>query len=150
MAYFRKILSFADYNQLNRGLNTNMAFVIYLFDPNSRDNPLHKKTMQILSKETTVHSSSYPSPPIPQHLYTETSCKLFFQRNNGPLILHHLLFRPEFSTPLRKNIMNSFSKKTTVHSSSVIYCFDVKFQSVIELLYTKQRQKLIRILSPSK
>jgi len=98
-----------------------MPFVMSIFNPNSQSVIIHytKKTMQILSKETTVHSSSYSSPPIPQHLYTETSCKFFFQRNDGSLI-------------------------------PVIDCFDVKFQSVIELLYTKQRQKIIQILFPSK
>ena len=98
-----------------------MPLVIYFFDPNSQSVAIHytKKTVHIVSKETTVHSSSYSSPPIPQHLYTE-------------------------------NHASSFSKETTVHSSSVIYCFNVKFQSVIELLYTKQRQKIIQILFTSK
>ena len=55
------------------------------------------------------------------------------------ITLRHLLLLPEFLTPVHGNIIDSFSKKTTVHSSFVIYCFNVNFQ----LLYTKKTMQIL-------
>ena len=126
-----------------------------------RDNPLHEEnhadSFQRNNGSQWSPSVIYCFDPNFQLLYTETSCKFFFQENDGSLILCHLLFWREFSTRLheenhadsfqrndgslilcnllfrskiskcdihKKHHADSFSKKTTVHSSFVIYCFD--------------------------
>jgi len=71
-----------------------------------------KKIMQILSKETTVLNDHPPSFIASTRIFNSFTQK------------HHA---------------NSFSKKTTVHSSFVIYCFDVNFQ----LVYTKKTMQIL-------